>query len=683
MRRLMRLIDLLNDAEIDAPTRDHVAAQPITIRRDTRFCLFQHPDSRIVFPPVQLGSRPSLCTACGLKEACWDNVRGPVEFRILVRDARSVEQQVASALVDVRPGGGGRAWIPIEADLDHYRGQTIQFVFITHAPGGDGAYCWAGWSNPTCEDDGASAAPPIRPARHKNVLFITADALRADHLGCYGHPLVHTPHIDALARDGVQFLHARSQSVSTPGSTASLLTGLLPPRHGIMREWGTVFPATPTLPGHLRSLGYHSVFAPSEADIARGVLGIARDFDEIVPCLATPHQPGSVTVRALARWLDRRPEAPFFAWLHLFDCHPPCTPPEPFRSLYYQGDPSDPVRRYRPDRVRQVRAVESLLRLELALAPLERGAIDADLIDRLEDTAAALAGRTDHAPDLVDHLHALGAPVRRGLSPTQLAAWLEAQLTLLRAGRIDPDLTRWLRDLVPHLCRVERELLSWLAGVTDYRYPLAQYMGAVSHLDANIGALMAALRERDLYETTTVVFCSPHGECLGLGDEAVFHHHLFDDAVLRIPLVIKPANPAQPEVTSPVRVDGVIDAVDVLPTLLDSLGLPGIAGVDGSSRWENARTGPSIPDHDSLAFNLCGAAVSLYRHPFLFERGERLLFEGPDRGWRPGERRLTRWSETSGVPESALVQCPHIAEQMEARLNLMLDSMGVSERRVA
>ena len=70
-----------------------------------------------------------------------------------------------------------------------------------------------------------------------NVLVVTVDTLRADHLGCYGHPDAQTPTIDALARDGLRFERATTVSPITLPSHASMFTGLGAPNHGVRQRW--------------------------------------------------------------------------------------------------------------------------------------------------------------------------------------------------------------------------------------------------------------------------------------------------------------------------------------------------------------------------------------------------------------------------------------------------------------
>ena len=76
-------------------------------------------------------------------------------------------------------------------------------------------------------------APQAEPPKIRNLLLISLDTTRADHLGCYGYPAEITPNIDALARNGTLFRHAVAPSPSTLPSHSTLLTGTNPTRHGV------------------------------------------------------------------------------------------------------------------------------------------------------------------------------------------------------------------------------------------------------------------------------------------------------------------------------------------------------------------------------------------------------------------------------------------------------------------
>ncbi len=109
---------------------------------------------------------------------------------------------------------------------------------------------------PQQPSDAASQATTPQRAR-PNVLLLYADDWRHDTLGCAGHPVVRTPHLDRLAREGVRFTHAGVTTAVCGISRASLLTGQWMSRHGCrdFGPWQT--PWSETLPGLLRANGYH------------------------------------------------------------------------------------------------------------------------------------------------------------------------------------------------------------------------------------------------------------------------------------------------------------------------------------------------------------------------------------------------------------------------------------------
>src|SRR3954468_19016150 len=100
-----------------------------------------------------------------------------------------------------------------------------------------------------CRANPRSSPPPDRP----NVLLVTIDTLRADHVGCYGYKNATTPTIDGLATRGVRFETAVAHAPLTGPSHASILTGQIPLGHGFRNNSGfTLSPEVKTAAQHLR-----------------------------------------------------------------------------------------------------------------------------------------------------------------------------------------------------------------------------------------------------------------------------------------------------------------------------------------------------------------------------------------------------------------------------------------------
>ena len=109
----------------------------------------------------------------------------------------------------------------------------------------------------------------------KNILFVMADQLRADYLSCYGHPTLHTPHIDALAARGVRFSRAYVQAPVCGPSRMSFYTGRYVSSHGSTYNGIPLRIGEMTMGDHLRPLGM-CVALVGKTHMAADRVGMAR-----------------------------------------------------------------------------------------------------------------------------------------------------------------------------------------------------------------------------------------------------------------------------------------------------------------------------------------------------------------------------------------------------------------------
>ena len=190
-------------------------------------------------------------------------------------------------------------------------------------------------------------SPADEPAARPNVIVITLDTVRADRMGFLGSKKGLTPHLDALAGQGVVFEHAYSQAPITPVSHATILTGTFPQYHGIRNFGDRLPPGVPFLPDVLHAEGYHTgAFVGSIIlDPKNGFAsGFERGFDVYNAGFhrqktgerreASMQRRGEVTLGHVLEWLGQQKGSPFFLWFHLWDAHDPYNPPEPFRSRF-------------------------------------------------------------------------------------------------------------------------------------------------------------------------------------------------------------------------------------------------------------------------------------------------------------------------------------------------------------
>jgi iduronate 2-sulfatase len=382
---------------------------------------------------------------------------------------------------------------------------------------------------------GAALAQPPRPAAERlNVLMIAADDLNND-LGCYGHPLVKSPHLDRLARRGVRFDRAYNQFPLCSPSRTSLMTGRLPDATGVYdlrKHFRETLPAVVTLPQLFRRNGYFAARvgkiyhygnpgqigtdglddAPSwEARV--NPRGVDKDEERVL----TNHTPGRGLGSSLSFYASPAPDA-----------------------AHTDGKVAD----------------EAIKLLEVSVA---RG-------DRPFFIAAGFY--RPHCPFIAPRKYFDLYPLDRIAAPRFSPAEL--------AGVPAPAL--WVRP--PHF------------GVNELqqREAIRAYYASISFLDANVGRLLDALERLKLADRTLVVFWSDHGYLLG--EHGQWMKQVLFEGAARAPLIV-----AGPGVKGGQVSPRTVEFVDLYPTLADLCGLQGapadLAGrslrpllKDARARWD-------------------------------------------------------------------------------------------------
>jgi arylsulfatase A-like enzyme len=315
---------------------------------------------------------------------------------------------------------------------------------------------------------------PPYACRECNVLLISIDTLRADHMGCYGYARNTTPNIDTFRRDAVLFQTTIAQASSTSFSHGSMFTSLIPQHHGA--SWTTKSPLKPyvrTMPQILTAHGYVSVSYNGGGLIA-APFGFDRGF-------AIYDSQGdakfSARVDAGIAWLRDNMVQKFFLFLHSYEVHVPYDPEDRFVRLF-------------------------------------------------EDAYAGELPRT--------------------ISP----------------------------DLVKAINRGERRF-----DGHDLQHIVNVYDGGIRSMDEGFGKLDRFLHDSGLYDQTLIILTGDHGEELGEREKVAWHSHSLYDEVLRAPLIVKFPRSWQAGAV----VEAQVSHVDILPTVLDVLGIPADSAFVGQS----------------------------------------------------------------------------------------------------
>ena len=195
-------------------------------------------------------------------------------------------------------------------------------------------------------------SPHCSPGSRKgdNVLLITLDTTRADHLPVYGYKNVKTPGLDRLAETSFIFEDAIAQVPLTLPSHTSILTGLLPIGHGVRDNEGfLVDPKVTSLAAILKEKGYATAAFVS-AFVLDSRWGLNQGFDSYFDHFNRYREVNRDEIQRNAeeteseveKWLPANKDKPFFCWVHFYDPHEPYDPPEPYASTYasnrYDGE---------------------------------------------------------------------------------------------------------------------------------------------------------------------------------------------------------------------------------------------------------------------------------------------------------------------------------------------------------
>ena len=322
-------------------------------------------------------------------------------------------------------------------------------------------------------------AEALRAAiRGDNLVLISIDTLRADHLSAYGYDRPTSPVLAALADRGVRFDEAVATSHWTAPSHASMLTGLLPTQHGV-HTMGDDAEALPdeatTLAERARAAGLQTAAFTAGIYVSEAG-GFSQGFD----LWEEGRDPADVRFARATRWLteERDPDRPFLLFVHSFAVHEPFDPPPPYDRMF------DPDYEEAPDRPWRLPLTETWFAgrrptaAELAwVEALYDGGIRAtdhalggllealDALGLTEDTLVVVT--SDHGEEFLDHGgmghgQLFGECVRVPLifAHPSLPVWADRTVDQITGGT----------DLVPTLA----DLLGWappegIAGVSVVR----------------------------------------------------------------------------------------------------------------------------------------------------------------------------------------------------------------------
>ncbi|MEY1554957.1 sulfatase-like hydrolase/transferase [Yoonia sp. R2331] len=408
-----------------------------------------------------------------------------------------------------------------------------------------------------------------------NVLWIMADQLRFDYLSCYGHPHLHTPHIDALAARGVRFDRAYVQSPVCGPSRMSAYTGRYVRSHGSTWNGMPLRVGEPTLGDHLREAGARAVLVGKTHMIAdrEGMAWLGID----------PKSEIGV----------RRSECGFEPFERDDGLHP-----DSARQQWSAYDDYLVAHGYESDNPWEDFANSGLDDDGELLSAwlLKNSRLPANVPEEHSETAYM----TDRAMDFMQEAEADGRPWMCHLSfikphwPYIVPAPYHDMYD--ETHIIDPVRADAERETRHPLMRAYLEARVCRSFSRDHvrAHVVPAYMGLIKQLDDNLGRLFAWMDEKGFGENTIIAFTSDHGDYMGdhwMGDKDFYH-----EMAVKVPLIISDPR-SQADATRGTVSDALVEMIDLAPTFMNALGCeakphviegrdltPILHGADGFSR---------------------------------------------------------------------------------------------------
>lgn len=326
------LYSIMNDTSLTL--RDAgVVCSPASLKRKihwkegTANIILAPPSTEFVFT-ADLPDDPFLEFGYGIIKESASKRTGGMSFKVTC-EARGQIASLFEKTLRPRSRDWGTVFSPVTIDLKRFRNQRVKLTFSTESSplGKAGPTCGmlpAFWSNPVIFSPGPKNDGPL------NVILISLDTLRADHLGCYGYSRPTSPGLDALASDGVRFDEAFSTSSWTLPAHVSMLTALTVAHHGVLDEDYVFGPSLRTLADYLRRRNYVTG-AFTGGGYVGSQFGFAQGFDfyvdENTP-LENPRSAG-ILLQESSDWIRRNAEKKFFLFLHSYQPHDPYSSPPP------------------------------------------------------------------------------------------------------------------------------------------------------------------------------------------------------------------------------------------------------------------------------------------------------------------------------------------------------------------
>jgi len=348
--------------------------------------------------------------------------------------------------------------------LAEFQGERAALHFITETDD-EAVFHLSYWLNPVIYK--AVEEKKTEYGKPPNIILISLDAVRADHLGCYGYERATSSNLDEFSGDSIIFQKCIAQAPYTITSHMSILTGLYPANHQVYSYYQKLHPSIITLADILRRKGYFTAAFTGGGQVS-GAFGFTKGFDFYNERKGAIFSEKNLPVfsNLSIDWIRENKDKPFFLFLHTYQAHDPYSPPAPYNTMF-------------TDRKARWKQVSMHRRLRKRVAKYR-------------------------------------------------------------------SFTKEQRDNI-----------------------IALYDGEIRYIDeVFIKPLMESLKQLGLYERSLIIITSDHGQEFYEHGSWIHGHSLYNE-LIRVPLIVKLPHSRH----SGKRVENIVRSVDIMPTILEEVGL--------------------------------------------------------------------------------------------------------------
>ncbi|MBA0126399.1 sulfatase-like hydrolase/transferase [Haloechinothrix sp. YIM 98757] len=409
-----------------------------------------------------------------------------------------------------------------------------------------------------------------------NILLIMTDEQRADHVGFGGHPLLHTPNLDALAAGGMRFDRAFVANPICMPNRSSILTGRVPSVHGTRVNGISLDPDSMTFARALRAEGYRTGLVGKShlQNLGHGSEQVGAWLD---------HRSGDAVRRSRQEGWDRwenverhraeyvavPPDFYGFDHVRLTGGNSASATGHYYQWLLEQG--VDPARlQGRANASRAYASWEQVWQTAMPEDLYPTNYIADECVDFLEHRS------TDDRPFLLwcsfpDPHHPFAPPERL----YDMYAPDDVPVPESFGDTHERSLPHY-RAMVARRGQPQGPFTGWAVTEEQYRVAAAVQFGMITMIDEAVGRILAALRRQGLDQSTVVIVTSDHGDMFG-DHGLMLKHAMHYEACTRVPLVVRaPGYPAG-------ACDSLVSSLDIASTILDLCGCDAYRGMQGRS----------------------------------------------------------------------------------------------------